>query len=291
MSLEAIRWALRDAPGVPPQCVSVLVGLAEHADKDGRSSYPSAATLAEYARKGERQVRYDLGVLADAGLIRPGDQSRAKWLPQNRRPLVYDLAVGVQSTAPPEHADSDPGVQSASPRQPTAPQEAPDLQEQGGVQSASPHPEDCQGCNTAQPGVQCTAYKPTNEPKSKASSRRRDLNAGREDVDRLCAHLADRVEANGSLRPEIGIKWRNAARLMLDNDKRTEAQVHKAIDWCQDDEFWRANVMSMPKLRKQYDTLRLRAMQPAGGRAGANGQRPGADARRTSPRDEHRLRR
>jgi len=83
----------------------------------------------------------------------------------------------------------------------------------------------------------------------------------RDDVERVCTHLADRIEENGSKRPTVGKGWTEAARLMLDRDKRTEEQVHKAIDWCQDDEFWRQNVMSMPKLRQQFDRLRLAAQQ------------------------------
>jgi hypothetical protein len=71
MSIEAIRWALREAPGVPAQCLGVLIGLAEHADKHGRSAYPSAITLSRYARKSERQVRADLMLLAEAKVIRP----------------------------------------------------------------------------------------------------------------------------------------------------------------------------------------------------------------------------
>ncbi|TFV32273.1 hypothetical protein E4K10_18070 [Streptomyces sp. T1317-0309] len=69
------------------------------------------------------------------------------------------------------------------------------------------------------------------------------------------------MESNGSNRPTITDAWRTAARLMLDRDGRTEEQVHGAIDWCQADEFWRGNVMSLPKLRKQYDQLRLQAQR------------------------------
>jgi hypothetical protein len=90
----------------------------------------------------------------------------------------------------------------------------------------------------------------------------------RTDVERLCAHLADRIEANGSNRPTITVKWRDAARLMLDNDKRTEDKIHTAIDYAQDSEFWRINVASMPKLREQYDKLRLSALKDQRGNAG-----------------------
>ena len=79
------------------------------------------------------------------------------------------------------------------------------------------------------------------------------------DVERVCQHLADAIAANGSKRPTIGKTWRDSARLLLDRDGRTEEQVHAAIDWCQGDEFWRANVLSMPKLREKYDQMRLQA--------------------------------
>jgi hypothetical protein len=87
----------------------------------------------------------------------------------------------------------------------------------------------------------------------------------RPDVDRLCEHLAGRIEANGSRRPNITRKWRDACRLMIDNDGRTEEQIRKAIDWSQDHEFWRANVLSMPKLREKYDQLRLEATRKQNG--------------------------
>lgn len=88
----------------------------------------------------------------------------------------------------------------------------------------------------------------------------------REDVERVCAHLADRIEGNGANRPSIGQKWRDAARLMLDRDGRTEQQIHAAIDWCQDDGFWKSNIMSLPTLREQYERLRLQAEEQRRGR-------------------------
>ncbi|WP_406412124.1 hypothetical protein OG923_24535 [Streptomyces halstedii] len=85
----------------------------------------------------------------------------------------------------------------------------------------------------------------------------------RDDVERICQHLADRIEGNGSKRPTITKAWRTAARLLLDKDGRTEDQVHGCIDWCQNSDFWRGNVLSMPKLRDKYDQLRLQATRPA----------------------------
>lgn len=96
---------------------------------------------------------------------------------------------------------------------------------------------------------------------SEIATRPSDTALDRPEIERICEHLADRIEANGAKRPTITKRWRDAARLMLERDGRTEEQIRGAIDWCQDDDFWRANVMSLPKLRDKYDTLRLQAQR------------------------------
>ena len=92
-----------------------------------------------------------------------------------------------------------------------------------------------------------------------SSSPTADAAEDREDVQSLCQHLADRIVANGSKQPTIGKGWIDAARLLLDRDARDLDEAHRLIDWCQDDSFWRTNVLSMPKFREKYDALRLRA--------------------------------
>jgi hypothetical protein len=123
----------------------------------------------------------------------------------------------------------------------------------------------------------------SSSPRSKSTAGSQPETPPRADVERVCRALADAVEANGSKRPTITKAWRDSARLLLDKDGRTVEQVLGAIDWCQADEFWRANVRAMPKLRAQYDQMRLQAMRtkPGSGIAttGANGQLPGTDSR------------
>lgn len=81
----------------------------------------------------------------------------------------------------------------------------------------------------------------------------------RADVDELCDRLADLIEANGSKRPTITKAWRDAARLLIDKDGRDHLKALRLIEWCQADEFWRSNVLSMPTFREKYDQLRLKA--------------------------------
>lgn len=93
---------------------------------------------------------------------------------------------------------------------------------------------------------------------SEAASAPPDLET-RRDVEGLCQRLADLIEANGSKRPTITKSWKDAARLMLDRDNRPIEEIERVMCWSQQDEFWKANIMSMPKLRGQFDKLRLRA--------------------------------
>jgi len=98
-------WALEKAPPMPAQLVATLSGLARHADKKGRGTYPSVARLAAYACKTERSVQRDLKQLRELGLIRLGDQSKAAHLPEGKRPEVYDLAL--ERTVPGGRASGD----------------------------------------------------------------------------------------------------------------------------------------------------------------------------------------
>lgn len=75
----------------------------------------------------------------------------------------------------------------------------------------------------------------------------------------LCLHLAQRIEANGSNPPQVTQRWLSAARLMIERDGRDPVKAHRLIDWCQDDEFEQAVILSMPKFRARYDSLRLKA--------------------------------
>lgn len=99
----------------------------------------------------------------------------------------------------------------------------------------------------------------------------------REDVEAVCKRLADGIEGNGARRPAITKGWRDAARLLIDRDGYTIEQINWLIDWTVNDDFWKANVLSMPTFRKKFDQLRLKAMAGRG-----NQQQPA----KTTPRDQ-----
>ena len=78
----------------------------------------------------------------------------------------------------------------------------------------------------------------------------------RADVRDLCDALSESLTHNG-VRHTVGKAWHTAARLILDKDARPFDEVIEVIDYATTDDFWRPNILSMPKLREKYDTLRL----------------------------------
>ena len=81
----------------------------------------------------------------------------------------------------------------------------------------------------------------------------------RPDVDALLDLLDSRILANGAKKPARTKKNRDAARLLIDLDGHTVEEVTRAIQWATSDDFWRAHILSMAKLRDKYDQLRLAA--------------------------------
>lgn len=81
----------------------------------------------------------------------------------------------------------------------------------------------------------------------------------RPDVEDVCDHMADSVAARTGRRPRITKRWRDAARLMIDRDHRPVDQIHAAIEWVAQSDFWAANILGVPKLRDKWDTISLQA--------------------------------
>jgi len=52
--------------------------------------------------------------------------------------------------------------------------------------------------------------------------------------------------------------WDSEMERIIRIDERTVDDVKKVIKWCQCDSFWKANIMSVKKLRNQFDQLTLK---------------------------------
>lgn len=59
--------------------------------------------------------------------------------------------------------------------------------------------------------------------------------------------------------------WSKDMDLIFRVDKRLYAVVRDVIEWCQADGFWQDNILSVNKLRKQFDQLRMKMEKEKGG--------------------------
>lgn len=95
MSIQAVAWALEQTLVKDSGARFVLIGLANHADANGRHAFPSIATLAHYTGMSTRSVKAKLAMLKEQGIIAEGNQgiAAAHISRADRRPTVYDILM------------------------------------------------------------------------------------------------------------------------------------------------------------------------------------------------------
>lgn len=73
----------------------------------------------------------------------------------------------------------------------------------------------------------------------------------------LAKYLRDKILENkpDARLPTSLVKWAETARLMIERDGRSSGRIREVINWCQSDHFWWRNILSMDKLRQQFDRL------------------------------------
>lgn len=131
--MEQILWAVKAAPVADAQEWAVLVAMSEAADQDGCNSFLSIMTVSARTRLAESTVRRRMNDLEARGVIRQGDQTAARVIPANRRPVVYDLQVPLSYFRPEKRYDGGDVELSVNiwragrGRPPLTPQDRPDL--------------------------------------------------------------------------------------------------------------------------------------------------------------------
>jgi hypothetical protein len=89
-----------------------------------------------------------------------------------------------------------------------------------------------------------------------------------DEVISLCNLLADLIESNGIKRPTVTDNWHQDMERLNRLDGYSFEQIERTIRWVQQDSFWRSNVLSPAKLRKQFGALQLKLNSTSGGLSG-----------------------
>lgn len=99
-----------------------------------------------------------------------------------------------------------------------------------------------------------------NEKEVISSSRKFKIYDSESDYFQLALRLYKQIKNNNQSFKEPNLqKWSDDIRLMMERDQRTYKQIEYLINWCQQDSFWKSNILSPKKLRKQFDQLVIKA--------------------------------
>ena len=106
----------------------------------------------------------------------------------------------------------------------------------------------------------------------------------------LAVHIHKKIkELNPKAKDPNIDKWANEIRLMRERDKRSHEEIIDIFTWANNDPFWRTNILSPSKLRKQFDQLTIKSGGANNG-SERQGQNNGLDNRSRSQKVSDKLR-
>ncbi len=80
----------------------------------------------------------------------------------------------------------------------------------------------------------------------------------------LASLLFEKIKSRNHAHKPPDLKvWAKDIDLMISRDARDPTEIEEVICWCQNNDFWKNNILSPGKLRKQYDQLVLKMTDPS----------------------------
>jgi hypothetical protein len=100
------------------------------------------------------------------------------------------------------------------------------------------------------------------ETETETETRTTSPDAPRPDVEAVIDYFSKQL-TNNDVKHTTTPAWKNAARLLIDKDGYTTEQINYVTKYATTDEFWKTNILSLPKLREKFEQLKLKAQAQA----------------------------
>jgi hypothetical protein len=245
MSVKVSNWAWHDAPKtINGNELILLLALADVADDSGRCRYLSD----------DSDLTYD----ALAKKVRVDRRTIERLIPKLRARGLVEHSKGVKGR-PNEFAILVPWARKSA-----------DTLSGNGSEAVVDSPTTVQDSPTTATGFPDNAGSHSSyrriDVRDVTTSEARASTVGSKFAGPLCDVLVVELRRNEVKFPEpMSKRWLDSARRMVDADGRDPHQAKALIEWACRDSFWRANILSMPTFREQFDKLRL-ARDRAGGK-------------------------
>jgi hypothetical protein len=233
-----VMTAVWDHADVAGGDLLVLLAMADWADDEGYGVFARQETLAAKARMKKRNLRYCLSELESAGYI-----SRTGKRPSGAIEWRVDPDPANIAARHPIAAETGTGL-------PTDPLGDPSGKDVSNETSSS--------------GALAEPSRPTSKTADRNGNRmvppadRAERLRQAAGVLKLCYTLRDlMLENDPKAKPKpSSVGWMDAAKKLMRIDERHFEECMAVLEWSQRDEFWKGNVLSMPKFREKYPTLR-----------------------------------
>jgi hypothetical protein len=254
MSVSVMSKVMKHYPGQGGE-YTLAICLADFANDDGASIFPSVARLAHNSRQSERTVQRQLKRMVSEGWLEIMAEGGGKCRATRYRisPVWIDRpenwAAKGDNLSPFESVKGDTGVTVSETHTVTK-------MALNGDTAVSPEPSITSNNNPLPLKTETPFTKPcataTDDPDVKADCELAEWMFG----------LVKAIHPNH--KPPQWAEWRKAIRLMRVRDHRTREQIAVLFRWANQDEFWASNILSPGKLRKKWDTLVIKRKQQGG---------------------------
>lgn len=229
MSNEAVTWAFK-AEGLTATQKFVLVALADWAD-EYHSCFPGQKKLAGKTNSSVATVRRALDVLQERGFIGRERRTRKGGYRTSDR---YFLSVGSLPLNLPTAQSDYKANESSLPLT----ESILTAQSERAIDTSVNHQ-----INHQSGDVEVSP----------------DVEVPREDVSAVVDFFSACLTRN-DVKHSVGKRWHDAARLLIDRDGYTVEQINWLSQWASVDQFWKGNILSLPKLREKFEQLKIRAL-------------------------------
>jgi hypothetical protein len=236
---------------------AVLMMLSTHMDSKGKNCFPSISLLSSETLLSKRVVGLHLEKAVKAGWI---TRESIKSSGQAWRRYIYTPVIPEGG-----YAES-PALQDKVVTQGNQ------LNEKGAYPGAEgAYPNDKKVVTQGNTSIS-TSYSKSISPFVEDSKNDSFSNKGKNDSILLSELLLSLIlERRPTFKKPSLSTWAKTVDLMLSKDNRTSEEIKAVIVWCQQDPFWRNNVLSMKKLREKFDQLCLKM---EAGKGSSNGRKP-----------------
>jgi hypothetical protein len=254
MSVAMVTMVMAHYPGAGGEYTLALC-LADVANNEGQSIWPSVRTLAHNSRQSERTVQRQLRAMETTG-----------WL------ICVSRNVGGKGHPNRYHINPDwiaqpdrwqPKGDNLTPFEAEPRHSCVTLSDAQRVTNPAP-----KGDTTVTPKqLQNLSNNPSLSPQTGEQQRPavEDLTGEHSDIAKTARWMLAKIRLLNSDHAEPKWRgWHEDIRLMVQRDKRTLHEIRDLFGWANADPFWQTNILSPGKLRKKWDVLTIKRKASSG---------------------------